>query len=135
MSWADLDAFLQNPIGITAYGLLDDPMAKFDDPVIERLTSIEDWLEMLHWREVGSPDTHTPLGARGWHRRVEMAGKAVQDAPKKLSGSDIRAEIARREQQEADGVVPITEAKSARKANPKAAAIRAEINRRIAAAQ
>ncbi|WP_407726249.1 hypothetical protein ACJEDT_13085 [Rhodococcoides fascians] len=126
---------MQNPIGVTAYGLLDDPMAKFDDPVIERLTSIEDWLEMMHWREIGSPENHTPLGARGWHRRVLMAGKADQDAPKKPTGNDIRAEIARREQQHADGVVPITEAKSSRKGNPKAAAIRAELNRRMAAAQ
>lgn len=133
MSWADLEAFLEHCTGRSAYKRLSDPAAVFDDPVIERLTSIEDWLETLHWREVGSPAEQLPQGAREWaakQRRVDVA-----PPPKKRTASEIRAEIARREAAAAAGVASVTPLAQRRTPNPKAQAIRDEIASRIARAQ
>lgn len=68
----------------------------FTDPVIKRLASIEDWLEVSLWVNQGRPEEAKPLGAFGFesnvlHNAEKAKKRAVEAVP-----VDVAAEMARR---------------------------------------
>ncbi|WP_033189289.1 hypothetical protein [Rhodococcoides fascians] len=139
-SWADLEGWLDNTSSLTAFHRVINPLGVFTDPMLQRLASIEDWLEMLYRRNAQDAEARAPVGAVTWEMRrmaaVEAAKKATAQPKEENTVIDVRAEIKRRQAAHARGEYsePAAEKKSKSPRSSAAQAKRDEIARRIAAA-